>query len=257
MKSRVAAFGFWRSAFWPVWSGLALVVGCGSETSGANTLRDASIVTPDAGIAEAAVIDAAPTDMRAAVARDRFGTGVVSFSPGTCAGFGSAGLPGVVLNPPEGGGAGQGGTNVVSLGTGGSIVLSFEGNPIVDGLGVDFLVFENVFLRGGDPKDAFVEPGEVSVSDDGSTWKTFPCAATALDYDNCAGVRPVYSASTNTRSAIDPMQAGGDGFDLAVLSMTRARFVRIVDKGQQECIPGAKTNGFDLDAVASVHSERP
>ena len=57
------------------------------------------------------------------IAADRFVTGVVSFTPGDCAGFGATELPGIVEGPPVGAGTSAGSTDVVSLGVGGSVVL--------------------------------------------------------------------------------------------------------------------------------------
>ena len=54
---------------------------------------------------------------------DPFADHVVSFTAGTGAGFGEDSLPAIVLGPPVGGGATHGGTDVVSLGSGGTIVL--------------------------------------------------------------------------------------------------------------------------------------
>jgi len=99
--------------------------------------------------------------------RDRFASGVVSFEPGECGGFGVPGLPEIVLGPPVGGGTLLGGLDVVSLGRGGSIVLSFGPTEIIDGPGADFVVFENAFFAGGDPEQPFAELAEVSVSQDG------------------------------------------------------------------------------------------
>ena len=59
-------------------------------------------------------------------------------------------MPGIVEGPPVGGGTDHGSTDVVSLGSGGSIVVSFAPNAIVDGPGADFIVFENPFWIGGD-----------------------------------------------------------------------------------------------------------
>ena len=193
------------------------------------------------------------------VRADRFATKVVSFKPGDCAGFGLTAMPGVVLGPPIGGGDQAGGLDVVSLGFEGEIVLSVEPNAIVDGPGVDVLVFENAFLYGGVPN---AELGEVSVSDDGATWKTFPCTpGPGPTYGACAGWHPVYSAPGNGISPIDPAKAGGDGFDLKDVGLASARFVRIRDRGQVTCpaSPGAKptTVGFDLDAIAVVNAQTP
>jgi hypothetical protein len=195
-----------------------------------------------------------------AIRADRFVTKVVSFTPGDCAGFGLTRMPDVVYGPPVGGGDTEGGLDVVSLGNGGEIVLSFEPNAIVDGPGVDFLVFENAFYAGGNPNAIAADPGEVSVSDDGITWKTWPCTATAPPYGACAGWHPVYSAPGNGISPVDPKTAGGDPYDLADLGLSHARFVRIKDKSTQTCPPlpnKVDTNGFDLDAIAIVNAQTP
>jgi hypothetical protein len=211
-------------------------------TDGGKPRVDGGFATPDGGVLPA----------------ERFATKVVDFKPGQCAGFGIPAMPEVVLGPPVGAGDRSGGLDVVSLGEHGSIVLSFEPNAIVDGPGADFIVFENAFFAGGDPESPFAEPGEVSVSDDGVTWKTFSCTATAAPYGACAGWHPVYSAPDNGVSPFDPAVAGGDAFDLAQIGVTHARYVRIVDKSPTSCPVASKpTNfGFDLDAVSIVHGEK-
>jgi hypothetical protein len=171
-------------------------------------------------------------------------------------------MPTVVEGPPVGGGADQGSTDVVSLGNGGEIVLSFDPNAIVDGDGVDFIVFENPFFIGGNPNDIYAEPGEVSVSDDGVSWTSFPCTQTTQNppYGMCAGWHPVYSNPDNGISPIDPKTAGGDAFDLADIGVKRARYVRIVDKVIEACPEGGEApiaNGFDLDAIAIVNAALP
>lgn len=238
-----------------------VLVACGSGDGSPaqfDAASDGSTRNSDAGLIDSwAKGDV--TVQREMVAADRFVTRVVSFTPGACAGFGSESFPQVVYGPPEGGGADQGGVDVLSLGSGGTIVLSFEANPIVDGVGVDFLVFENPFDQGGDPTLPFAELAEVSVSDDGANWQAFPCTQTVYPYGSCAGWHPVYSASNTSVSAIDPLRAGGDPFDLADIGVARARFIRIHDLGHQACPSGSPltSNGFDLDGVASVHAERP
>jgi hypothetical protein len=196
------------------------------------------------------------------VREDRFASSVVKFTPGDCAGFGLPAMPGVVLGPPVGAGSFSGGLDVVTLGSKGEIVLAFGTNGIVDGPGADFIVFENAFWAGGDPSQPAADLGEVSVSDDGMTWKTFPCTAGAgPTFGSCAGWRPVYSAPGNGISPVDPKTAGGDPFDLADLGITSANFVRIRDLGTADCPtnPANKpTNlGFDLDAIAIVNAKNP
>lgn len=235
------------------WLSLSMVVGgvvacssSSSDPSGAASATDAGAV--DLGGDGDGGSDAGGPSVRA----DRFATKVVSFTPGACAGFGAAKMPDVVLGPPKGAPGGQGGTDVVSLGTGGEIVLSFEPNAVVDGPGTDLLVFENAFVVSG-TSQVYAEPAEVSVSDDGVTWSTFPCTATEPPWGSCAGWHPVTQAGPNV-SPVDPAEAGGDPFDLADLGVTRARFVRIRDKGHQDCAAGQTTNGFDLDAIAAVNA---
>ncbi len=212
---------------------------------------DASHLTVDGGFAgpDGSVLRA-----------DRFVTKVVSVTYGDCAGFGLTSMPAVVEGPPVGGGALAGSLDVVSLGYKGEIVLSFEPNAIVDGPGADFIVFENAFAGGSSAGPVFAELADVSVSEDGITWKTFSCTpGSGPPYGSCAGWRPVYSAPGNAISPVDPSVAGGDPFDLAEVGLTTARFVRIRDLGTIACPsdPAKKstTVGFDLDAVALVHAK--
>ena len=60
---------------------------------------------------------------------------VRDFAPGMFAGFGQAELPRVVLGPPVPGGLTEGSTDVVSLGNGGVIEVSFRDNIVFDGPG--------------------------------------------------------------------------------------------------------------------------
>jgi hypothetical protein len=177
----------------------------------------------------------------------RFATRVAAEAFGPGQNFGRDQLPGIVLGPPKGTGATQGSFDVASLGNGGSIVLAFDGNAIVDGPGADFIVFENAFNPGGNTDNPFAELGTVAVSDDGTTWTSFPCTATTFPYDDCAGWHAVYAnADTNTIDPTDPAVAGGDAFDLADIGVSSARFVRITDRPEIDTV-------FDLDAVGIVH----
>jgi len=244
----------------------ASVVGCGIRSNSA-AIEEAD-GSPDTG---AATAEAGP-DAGSVPTPSRFVTAVMSFARTGCTGFGVSSMPGVVEGPPVGGGTGHGSTDVVSFGSGGSIVVSFTPNAIVDGPGPDFIVFENPFWIGGSSSNVYAEPGEVSVSDDGVTWTTFPCTptidpaasdgtGTAPPYGQCAGWRVVYSSPQNGISPLDPAVAGGDAFDLADIGVTHARYVRIVDRTAEAC-PDAGTNlpnknGFDLDAVSIVNAALP
>ena len=180
-----------------------------------------------------------------------FVAAVVEFTPGANAGFGQDKLPNVVMGPPVGAGSLRGSTDVVSLGIGGEIVVEL-GREIIDGEGDDLIVFENPFYIGGNHAAAFIELGIVGVSDDGVHFTDFACDRTT--HVGCAGVNPVYANGSVTG---DPNVDGGDGFDLATVGITRARFVRVVDAGgeagQAAVAPMA---GFDLDAVYAIHSEK-
>jgi hypothetical protein len=177
-----------------------------------------------------------------------FAVDVVAFEPGPGAGYGQQDLPGVVLGPPGGGFTHKGSEDVLSLGQGGSIVLAL-GLPALDGDGPDLLVFENPFLY---PGGVFAEPGEVSVSADGSTWATFACDPLVPAPNGCAGYEPVLAGEADIIDPTDPASAGGDAFDLAWLDAApeQVHFVRIVDRGVDRAEP---TAGFDLDGVAVVN----
>jgi hypothetical protein len=186
-----------------------------------------------------------------------YAASIESFSPGDGAGFNQDKLPEIVLGPPKGLGTGQGSLDVVSLGSGGEIVLGFGDREIVDGAGADLIVFENPFWPGGDATQVFAELGEVSVSEDGEVWHTFACDTEGDGeghYAGCAGVTPTLAFDASELTPLDPARTGGDAFDLANLALSRARFVKIRDLRTLE--PSATTGGFDLDAVGAVHLDR-
>jgi hypothetical protein len=205
-----------------------------------------------------------------------FADRVVAYTVGTGGGAGQSGLPAVVFGPPRGGGAFEGATDTVTLGLGGTISLAFDDNVIVDASGPDLLVFENAFLPTGlTTLPPFAEPGMVEVSGDGSDWHAFPCALTASPYyAGCAGVYPVFANAEDPGASsplvpsttpiaelvgvpvadfVPPAGAGGDAFDLADVGLFAARFVRIT--ASPTTAPGLMgLSGFDLDALAAVHS---
>lgn len=184
---------------------------------------------------------------------DPYADRVVSYTLGPGGGYGEDKLPQVVLGPPHGGGKLEAGTHVLSLGSGGSIVLEFVDNEVVDEDGPDLIIFENAFLQspGDDPGKGFFELAKVAVSADGENWKEFPYDA--ISRKGCAGHHPVLANPyTNDIDPTNPEKAGGDPFDLADVELKIVRFVRITDLDNEA---GAKgTAGFDLDAVAAVHS---
>jgi hypothetical protein len=252
---------------------VAAALGCGSGGAGVPAQgegADAGFGAPVPFVDGGASLDASWTKSEGGfvlldggvIPADRFVTKVISFDRGPCSGWGLSQMPEIVEGPPVGGGALMGSLDVFSLGNGGQIVVSFEPNAIVDGDGVDFIIFENPFFIGGSPDDIYAEPGEVSVSDDGVSWTSFlPCTQTTNDppYGRCAGIHPVYSNPDNGISPLDPATAGGDAYDLADIGVKEARYVRIVDKVVESCpeTGGLTTNGFDLDSIAIVHAASP
>lgn len=179
---------------------------------------------------------------------------VASFAPGPFAGFGARYFPEIVLGPPEGSGPLEGSLDVLSLGTGGEIVLDFGERGIIDGDGPDFIVFENPFWPGNQPTRVFADLGEVSVSDDGASWLTFACDIAGAGmgrYPGCAGWTPTLEYDPFEVLPLDPQRTGGDVFDLATVGVANARYVRIRDLASS----GEGDNaGFDLDAVGVIHS---
>jgi len=178
---------------------------------------------------------------------------VASFTPGEGAGFGGNYFPANVLGPPDQ----SAGINeysssnkpqeILSLGKGGEIVLSFDDNYIVDGEGADFTVFENAFISVLDNKP-FVEAGIVAVSQDGRNFVEFP-----YDTATWAGLAGVTPTKDNLNFT-DPSVSGGDQFDLAAVGLEWARFVKITDLGDIKK-EGPWNGDFDLDAVVAINYE--
>jgi hypothetical protein len=175
---------------------------------------------------------------------DPYADAVHDFTPGESAGFGQDRLPDVILGGPMGAGDSAGGTDVLSLGRRGSVVVELIDWIAVDGPGDDLVVFENAFV-------GWIEPGHVEASEDGETWFAWDCDVQTLR--GCAGVHPVYaSVAEDGLDPLDPDEAGGDPFDLADVGLTEARFLRITDADAAPEGGGYEgiTGGFDLDAVA-------
>jgi hypothetical protein len=226
-----------RHLFGIFWCALGLAaLGCG-PSEGTSATGDAATLGCDPA--------AEPT---------RTASCVVSFEEGEDAGFGAERFPEVLYGEPLGNGDTSGGLDVLSFGRGGSIVIGFGGNSIIDGQGPDFVVFENPFFAAGNPDEVFAELGEVSVSMDGRTWVTFPCAEEATPPAGCAGYSPVFANADLGISSFDPAASGGDTFDLAGVGVNEARFVRIRDLEGKGAAPSA---GFDLDAISVLHGSAP
>ncbi len=159
--------------------------------------------------------------------------------------------------------------HTVSLGDGGQITLTFD-QPLTDGPGYDFAVFENSF------SDTFLELAFVDVSSDGSNFVSFPAVSltqTSTQIGSFGLLDP-----TNLDNLAGKYRAGfGTPFDLnqiaglsPLVDANLIRYVRLVDVvGSIQ--PGLGTTdslgnlvndpyptafasgGFDLDGVAVLH----
>ncbi len=187
------------------------------------------------------------------IASDPWADAVVSFTPGPGAGLGQNFFPNNVLGPPDPdptltpSNSSNKPQEILSLGTGGEIILNFTDNYIVDGQGVDFTVFENPFYIAGDTTQPFIEAAFVAVSMDGRNWVEFPWDTTT--FAGFAGVTP----TKDNQNPTDPRVSGGDSFDLADVGLPFAKFVKLTDLGNLKK-EGPFNGDFDLDAVVAVNS---
>ncbi len=171
------------------------------------------------------------------------------------------------LGPAEVRADGLGSTNdVVSLGDGGQIVLTFPA-PIADGPGPDFAVFENAFSNAF---YVFLEFAFVEVSSDGETFFRFPSHVLAT---NPVPAYPEVPMEPEACGGLAGKHLQGDGtpFDLRVLAglpgldvrrVTHVRLVDIPGDGSRadsyghpiyDPFPTWGSGGFDLDAVGVLN----
>lgn len=164
---------------------------------------------------------------------------------------------------------GPAGTNVMDilcLGNGGSVTMCFP-NPIRDGAGPDFAVFENAFAN------YFVELAFVEVSSDGTHFHRFPTAS--LWEDPIGGFGDGYYDPSYIDGFAGKYAIGfGTPFDLALLpdsptlDKQNIRFVRLTDiigdgsvkdsagRPIYDPTPTVGSGGFDLDAIGVIHENR-
>lgn len=157
---------------------------------------------------------------------------------------------------------------VVSLGDGGSAIVSF-GNPLFNGAGADFAVFENGF------SDTFLELAYVEVSSDGKNFHRFD-AHSLTDTSNSIGSFGTLDPRNLNNLAGKYRGGFGTPFDLEELKnrpgldinqITHIKIIDVVgslrnDFARRDAV-GNKINdpyptpfpsgGFDLDAVAAFY----
>ncbi len=183
-------------------------------------------------------------------------------------------------NGVYGGGAGQGSTDTFSLGyqdgVDNFLVLGWPDRWALNGPGADLAVFENPFDYGNQGL-RFMDQIVVYVSQDMENWVVFPhdylaedeqqYSADPLLWQGFAGLEPVLlNADSNPVDPFDPLQAGGDHFDLddlpdddpeAVAIKTEGfRFIKLVtaptvinpDTGEP-FVHDLVANGADIDGA--------
>ncbi|MCP4441186.1 MAG: T9SS type A sorting domain-containing protein [Aureispira sp.] len=158
----------------------------------------------------------------------------------------------------------------VSLGDGGSATLTFE-NPIQNGVGPDFAVFENAF------NNTFLELGLVEVSSDGHRFVRFAAISNtdtstqvngfgSVDATKVYNLAGKYSAGYGTPFDLEELK---DSVGLDVDAVTHVRVIDVVgcieDRFATRDSRGViindpwktafQTGGFDLDAVGVIHQD--
>ncbi|MBN2374359.1 hypothetical protein JXL19_11295 [bacterium] len=161
--------------------------------------------------------------------------------------------------------------DIVSLGRGGSITMTFD-VPICDGSGWDFAVFENSF------SDTFLELAYVEVSTNGTDFVRFPnCSLTpspvsafgTIDPTNIIGLAGKYMQGYGTPFDLKDL-AGFEEVKAGIVDLSHIFFVRIIDiVGDGTChdnripewehlgwsgiiydpYPTVGSAGFDLEAI--------
>jgi hypothetical protein len=177
--------------------------------------------------------------------------------------------------PEQAVGKAGGAQDVVSLGDGGSALLTFA-RPITNGPGPDFAVFENGF-KAQDGSGYYLELAFVEVSSDGQHFVRFPAVSLTQDTAQVAGFGAL--DPTKIHNLAGKYVAGyGTPFDLQELAdssgidIDSINYVRIVDvvgdidsafarydsRGHKINDPWPTpfwTGGFDLDAVGVIHEK--
>ncbi|MBC8393159.1 MAG: T9SS C-terminal target domain-containing protein [Deltaproteobacteria bacterium] len=189
----------------------------------------------------------------------------------------SHGTPQDALGPAQG----QSTVGVVSLGDAGVATLTFE-NPIANGPGYDFAVFENSFAPNpSEPNIMFLELAFVEVSSDGIHYERFAAASltqsqtqvpafgftSTIDTTDIHNFAGKYSKGYGTPFDLEEIRDVNDLVD--VTEITHIRLIDVVGTLQSGYARGDSmgniindpwptdfsTGGFDLDAVGVIHEK--
>lgn len=168
--------------------------------------------------------------------------------------------------------SGMAGSNgVVSLGDGGSAIVTFA-NPVSNGIGFDFAVFENSF------SDVFLELAFVEVSSDGINYFRFPAISNSQTVTQIGPFDNTVDATKLNNLAGKYRAQYGTPFDLQELdniigldinNITHIKIIDVVGSVNplhatydinnnpiNDPFPTAfASGGFDLDAVGVIHQQ--
>ena len=148
--------------------------------------------------------------------------------------------------------------DVCSIGIEGEIIVGLKSGIIHNGIGNDFIIFENAFERIFDSA-IFAEPAVIAVSQNGTDFIEFPYDEWTLN--GLAGKTP----TNGGENPFDYLLAGGDAFDLEDLGLDYITHIKIRDISQivskstdhPYYQPEFMVTGFDLDAVAILYPQAP
>ena len=169
----------------------------------------------------------------------------------------------------------EGNMNIVSLGDGGSAILTFN-PPICNKTGFDFAVFENGFIAQNEPKMAFLELAFVEVSSNGQDFFRFPATSTTsnefqvstfdnLDATNIHNLAGKYPSDYGTPFDLKDLQEFAPELDLNhvtqvkiidVIGTTNEEFASYDNYGNiiNDPFPTPFNScGFDLNGIGVIH----
>lgn len=185
---------------------------------------------------------------------------------------------GLVNHGTESNAIGEANTAIISLGDGGEAIIAFN-HPIINGVGVDFAIFENGFLENENSELAFLELAFVEVSTDGIEYVRFPTISESQTITQI-GSFGFIDARYIHNFAGKYIQDYGTPFDLNDLSnlingttvdLNNINFIKIIDvvgtinttyatyddinNLVNDPYPTAfSSGGFDLNAVGVIHN---
>ena len=232
-----------------------------------NAMASVAQFAPQAGIAGSTAIPATSADFTAWATHCSIHRGLQQ-TGNNAGGYTSSGDSLSALGSPDG--------NVVSLGDSGVAVLTFS-QPIVNGNGPDFAIFENGFKNPLNGEEAFLELAFVEVSSDGSHYVRFPATSLTPDTFQVSSIGGISYCNARLLNNLAGKYVANYGtpFDLsdladsANLDINHITSVRIVDvigdvgahasydayghKINDPYPTPFPTGGFDLDAVGIIH----